>query len=69
MESVISQVPEVYRDIYINHWNTIKTSFKRGVIKDVYHFPIANYNQGDITNLLTTVRASTTGKFKIIFEG
>ena len=65
MESVISQVPEVYRDIYINHWNTIKYSFKRGVIKDVYHFPIANYNQGDITNLLTTVRACTTGKFKI----
>ena len=65
MDPLILQVPAIYREIYVKHWHTIKTSVKKGVIKDVYHFPIVNYSRGDITNLLNTVRASTTGKFKI----
>ena len=65
MDEFISQVPELYRDIYARHWNTIKTSVKRGAIRDVFHFPIANYTQGDVTKQLNTVRSETDGTFKI----
>ena len=63
----MAKVPAVYQEICRQHWNTIKTSVKRGVIRDVYHFPIENYSQQEITNHLTTVRAVAQAKqrFKI----
>ena len=63
MDSTILQVPDIYREIYVNHWNTIKTSVKKGVLRDLYHFPIFRYN--NITEFLDTVREATQGDFKI----
>ena len=65
MDEFVSQVPEIYQDIYKRHWNTIKTSVKKGAIRDVFHFPIANYTQGEISDYLNIVRTATNGKFKI----
>jgi len=64
MDEFVATVPAVYQEIYRRHWNTIKASFKRGVIRDVYHFPILDYSQREITNHLATIRASTE-RFKI----
>ena len=57
MDEFVSKVPSVYRDIYRQHWNTIKTSVKRGVIRDVYHFPIVDYTGP--SDYLNTVRAAS----------
>ena len=65
MNPSILKVPEIYKDIYAKHWNTIKTSVKKGVFKDVYHFLILKYNSHDITKHLETIKAATTGDFKI----
>ena len=62
MDEFLSRVPAVYRDIYRQHWNTIKTSVKRGAIRDVYHFPIADYTNP--SEYLNTIRAAS-GRFKI----
>ena len=45
MDEFISTVPAAYQEIYRRHWNTIKTSVKIGILKDVYHFSIANYGR------------------------
>ena len=58
----MSRVPAVYQEIYRRHWNTIKPSVKRGVIRDVYHFPIKDY--ANPSNYLNNVR-SNSGRFKI----
>ena len=65
MDEFISTVPAAYQEIYRRHWNTIKTSVKRGTIKDVYHFPITNYGLHQPMNYLNTIRAATNGPFKI----
>ena len=33
-------IPDIYKEIYRNNWNTIRTRVKKGRIKDVYHFPL-----------------------------
>ena len=64
MDEIISTVPAAYQEIYRRHWNTIKTSVKRGILKDVYHFPITNYGLHE-HQYLNTIRAATNGRFKI----
>ena len=63
MDEFLSRVPAVYREIYRQHWNTIKTSVKRGALRDVYHFPIAGYNGP--SEYLNSVRAASGPRFKI----
>ena len=66
MDEFVATVPAVYQEIYRRHWNTIKTSVKRGAIRDVYHFPIANYTSP--ADYLNTVRAaSRTFKINVSF--
>ena len=64
MDEFVATVPAVYQEIYRRHWNTIKTSVKKGAIRDVYHFPLVNYSQQEIISHLTTIRAATR-RFKI----
>ena len=67
MDEFISTVPAAYQEIYRRHWNTIKTSVKIGILKDVYHFSIANYERPfhRLVNHLNTIREATNGRFKI----
>ena len=62
MEEFLARVPANYHDIYKRHWHTIQTSLKRGVLRDVYHFPIADYTR--TSDYLDTVRAARQ-RFKI----
>ena len=41
MDAFLASVPDRFRDIYRKNWSTIKTSVKKGRLKDVYHFPIS----------------------------
>ena len=34
------RIPDHLRDIYQKHWPTIKQNVKRGIKKDVYHYPL-----------------------------
>ena len=65
MDVFVATVPTVYRELYRRHWNTIKTSITRGILKDVYHFPIANYGLHKPMNYLNTIRAAANGRFKV----
>ena len=58
MDEFISTVPAAYQEIYRRHWNTIKTSVKIGILKDVYNFSIANYGRPfhRLVNHLNTIR-------------
>ena len=63
MDPSLLQVPSIHMEIYLEHWNTIKTSVEKGVLKDVYQFPI--FRSNNITEFLNTIRAATPGYFKI----
>ena len=63
MEEFLSRVPAIYHDIYKRHWHTIKTSVKRGILKDVFHFPIDNYTGAK--EYLAVVRRENGGRIKI----
>ena len=39
-QATLQQIPEQYRTIYTENWNTIKESVKEWRFKDVYHFPL-----------------------------
>lgn len=54
METSLNLVPEVYRDIYKKKWNTI-TGEKRGLIKDIFHFPILEETDDEIAKHLKDV--------------
>ena len=62
MDEFLSRVPAEYREIYRQHWNTIKTSVRRGILRDVYHFPISGYTGP--SEYLNSIRA-VSGRFKI----
>ena len=65
MDEFLQRVPTVYREIYRQHWNTIKTSVKRGAIRDVYHFPIIDYTSP--SDYLNTVRVASGSKLNVSF--
>ena len=54
MATSLNLVPEEYRDIYKNKWNTI-TGEKRGFIKDIFHFPILEETDNEIAKHLKNV--------------
>ena len=63
MESLV-RVPEEYRDIYKNHWHTIRESVKHGLIREMYHFPLFDNNQNEISTCVNKV-FKIHKKFKI----
>ena len=63
MNPSLLHVPTIYREIYLDHWDIIKTSVKKGVHKDVYHFPILS--SSNITEFLNIIREATRGYFEI----
>ena len=66
MDSTLAQrVPDRYRRIYEQHWNTIKTSVKRGVLKDLYHFPLFTMNNNEIVSRLQETIGNYNGRVKI----
>ena len=66
MESaVLRQIPNMYKQLYQQHWNTIKTSVKQGRIKDVYHFPLLTTNNAEIVSSLDEVATKYNNKIKI----
>ena len=66
MDSVLlEQVPDEYKTIYKRNWNTIRTSVKRGLIKEVYHYPLLIENPHlEIIKLLQDI-FKTHNKMKI----
>ena len=61
----IENLPENIRELYSRNWNTIKTSVKRGVLKDVYHFPLFTDNNNEIQSRLHEVLVDNKRKIKI----
>ena len=53
--TVLEHVPDEYKYIYRRNWNTIKTSVKRGLIKDVYHYPLFGSSRSEIRKLLRDI--------------
>ena len=64
-QATLRRVPEKYRTIYQRHWKTIKTSFKQGRLKDVYHFPLFTVTDTEISEKAHTVIGSYNDKIKI----
>ncbi len=42
--TILQQVPDEYKEIYRLHWNIIKPSIKRGMIREMYHYPLITDN-------------------------
>ena len=63
MDDFLARVPDIYQQIYRRHWRTIQTSVKRGIFKDVFHFPIDNYTGAE--ECLAVVRGENAGRIKI----
>ena len=67
MDSTLAQrVPDRYRQIYEQHWNTIKTSVKRGVLKDLYHFPLFTMNNNEIVSRLQETIGNYNGRERLM---
>jgi len=49
------RIPEHLRDIYQNHWHTIKQDVKKGRKKDVFHFPLFTTHNSEILQISNTV--------------
>lgn len=56
MELELVNVEARYVALYRRHWNTIKNSIKRGVLKDVYHFTIIGDESEKLEEYLTSIR-------------
>ena len=63
--AVLSQIPDGYKHLYQQNWNTIKTSVKRGLLKDVYHFPLLTTSNGEIVTRLQEMLAGYNNKIKV----
>ena len=63
--TVLRQVPNKYKQIYEKHWNTIKTSVKHGLLKDVYHFPLLTTANREIVSRLQEMAANYNNKIKV----
>ena len=63
--TIVQQVSEEYRNIYQQHWNTIKQSVKRGMLRDVYHYPLISMNNSEIVSKLQTTLTDYNNAIKI----
>lgn len=68
--TILQKIPEEYREIYKRHYSTIRTSDRRGILKDIYHFMIINYNSESLNSYLNTIKSKYEGrriKFNVAF--
>ena len=63
--AVLNQIPNRYKQIYQQHWNTIKESEKRGMLKDVYHFPLLSTSNTEIVTRLQEMLRGYSNKIKV----
>ena len=63
--TILRQVPNEYKRIYEHNWNTIKTSIKKGRIRDVYHYPLFSTNESGIVSKLRETLAKYPRNIKI----
>ena len=61
----LNQIPEKYRELYRLNWKTIKHSVKKGILKDVYHFPLLDDSDVEIASKLEEVLANYSKSIKI----
>ena len=62
----LQNVPEEYKEIYIRHYDTIKTRVYRGRIKYVYHFLMTeNYSPSLLEEHLSVIRSEHKNDYKI----
>jgi hypothetical protein len=64
-QATLQRVPDKYKTIYQRHWKTIKTSIKQGRLKDVYHFPLFNVTDTEISEKAHTVIGNYNDNIKI----
>ena len=62
---ILNQIPEKYREVYQRNWKTIKHSSKKGVLKDVYHFPLLVDSDNEIVSKLKEVLANYSKAIKV----
>ena len=55
LQQFIAKAQDHLKPLYKKHWHTIKYSFKRGIIRDTYHFPLLAGTDREITTKLNTV--------------
>lgn len=58
-------IPDIYKEIYRNNWNTIRTRVKKGRIKDIYHFPLFTGLDTDISEKVQHVIGQYNQNIKI----
>ena len=63
--SMLNQIPARYKPIYQQHWNTIRPSEKRGLLKDVYHFPLLSTSNEEIITRLQEVLTEYSNNVKV----
>lgn len=61
----LQRLPELYQSVYQQNWNTIRTSVKQGRIRDMYHFPLFENNDTEISSKATEVISHYNSKIKI----
>ena len=44
MDDFLKNVADSVKPLYRKNWETIKQSVKKGILKDMYHFPISPYD-------------------------
>ena len=44
MDDFVKNVDDSVKSLYRQNWTTIKQSVKKGILKDMYHFPISPYD-------------------------
>ena len=65
MEAFLSEVPDYLKPLYKKHWHTIRESSKKGILKDVYHYPLAKGTDKEILNKLNETLANYKNGIKI----
>ena len=61
----LNQIPEKYRELYQLNWKTIKHSVKKGILKDIYHFPLLVDGDSEIVSKLKEVLANYSKAIKV----
>ena len=61
----LEEVEERLRPIYRKHWHTIRKSIKRGLIKDMYHYPLLYGTDEEIIEKLNDVLQHYSRSIKI----
>ena len=65
LKQSLKKVEEHLRPLYRKHWHTIQKSSKRGIIKDVHHYPLLSGKDQEIATKLNNTLLEYTGKIKI----